>query len=199
MFAQCTFFAKVIVQYATFLIAVQYYFDEYRIACAPPKITTRLWRSFSKLTSQLLLFHLDQLVYRYIQSTGLQAAYCNDLMIVYWKSILILRYYWHLCLWRQIHGIFLLLENDTPQDLLRIFDNFEEYYVFGVPDWDRRLPSYPPVIWNQYKIVLIMVCIRLIMWASSSILANVNLTFTLLLLNSKSYKLVQRHGSQNWV
>lgn len=37
---QCTVFAKVTVQYVTAPIAIQLNFDEYRIVCAPAKITT---------------------------------------------------------------------------------------------------------------------------------------------------------------
>ncbi|CAI6344613.1 unnamed protein product [Macrosiphum euphorbiae] len=79
---------------------------------------------------------------------------------------------------------------------LTIVDHFEEYFVFGVPARDRRLPRSPLVILNQHIIVLIGLHktnnLRGVLIASSSILENINLTFTLLLLDSKSCKRVQR-------
>lgn len=108
---------------------------------------------FPDVSLSCCLFHLSQSVYRKIQRTGLQQAYCNpddDSLRKHMHMILALAY----VPVDDVSRCFGLLEEHVDEDLLPVLEYFGETYAIGKPCRGRRRavpPRYEPKLWNQYR------------------------------------------------
>ncbi len=98
-------------------------------------------------------FHLGQIVYRRIQSDGLQAMYRDPVdrtVKRYTHMLLALAFVPE----ADVPTAFADLRRECPAELHGVYDNFKEFYISGRPARGRRQaigPRYPVLFWNQYQ------------------------------------------------
>lgn len=104
-------------------------------------------------------FHLGQSVYRQVQNKGLQAQYTNvaDARLKIATHMMLALAFVPV---ERVHEYFRLLSNEIPEDLLPVYEYFQQTYVCGKTATGRAgrprhvPPRYSPALWNQYNAVL---------------------------------------------
>jgi hypothetical protein len=138
---------------------------KFRVApCTPTKIMSDFEVAiinacrdvFPQVPVSACYFHLGQIVYQRIQDAGLQVQYRDpdDPMIKRYTHMLLALAFVPQA---DVQASFTELRRDCPEDLLPVFDDFNEYYVSGRPRRGRRAPvapRYPVRLWNQYDTAL---------------------------------------------
>ena len=96
-------------------------------------------------------FHLGQIIYRRVQSAGLQEKYRD-------KEDRSIKRYTHMLLAfvpeADVASAFATLRRECPQELRPVYDDFKEDYISGRRSRVHRqgtAPRYPTSLWNQYE------------------------------------------------
>ncbi len=111
---------------------------------------------FQDASISCCFFHLGQSIYQKIQDSWLQKCNCDsddDIIHIQNHMLLTLAF----VPVEDLSRIFDLLESKVDEDLLPVFEYFEEYYVTGRAWRGRRRavpPWYPLVVWNQHTAAL---------------------------------------------